>query len=298
MTVRPARIFNSSAPSIFSFVHEHGPPALVIGAWKKSLIVQLGRPRKAGREKFREIGVADVFAPGQTVHLVISVGPKGTTVFVDDRPGRSFPGVSLDTSETPLGRLLLGNAPTGGSPWQGDILALTLYDRALTLFETASVAAAEASSGNTVPDGGLIARYRFDKRCNNIIANDSNSRFDIVIPRYFTPLRQTFLQPHQGDVKLTLASLLDIFLNILGFIPFGFLAILLLCTSKTAPPGRQSAIAVFAGFALSLFIELTQDFIPARSSSLTDLATNTLGCAIGVLLYFMFMVRKNPAPAD
>ena len=133
MTVRPKRVFHYGLPNILSFTAERGQPALVIGAWKKSLVVRLGRADNPGWKNYLEIGVADVFESGKTVHLAISVGPKGTTIFVDGQFKRCFPNrVSRNHPPAPLGRLLLGNSPTGGSRWRGDILALALYDRALT----------------------------------------------------------------------------------------------------------------------------------------------------------------------
>jgi len=299
MTIRPSRIFNSGLPSVFSIAADTGTPALVIGAWKKSLIVRLGRPGNPGWKKYYEIGVGDVFAAGQTVHLVISLGPQGTTIFVDGRFKRSSPATiaNLDASFASLGRLLLGNSPTGGSLWRGEILALALYDRALTLVEIAQGAAAGALPDSLESAGSLIARYRFDKIEGNLIPNTSGPRYDIIIPTYFSPLRRTVLELPGGNARLTLSFLMDIVLNILGFMPFGFLAMLSLGAAAVNSLRRQSTLVVLAGFSLSLGIELIQVLIPTRSSSLIDSATNTLGTALGVLVFFILSTR-TPEGAD
>jgi hypothetical protein len=285
MTVKPTRVFNSYLPTILSFTAGEGQPALVIGAWRKSLAVRLGRPESPGWKKYQEIGVDDVFTAGQTVNFVFSLSPRGTTIFVDGKFKGSFPAAYFDASNAPLGRLLLGNSPTGGSLWRGDILALALYDRALTPVEIAQGAAAGAFPQSTATDGRLIANYRFDNKQGNLIPNASGPRYDIVIPTYFSPLRRTILEPPRGGARLTLSAILDIALNVLGFIPFGFLAMLCLDTATAIPTRRQSTVVVLAGFALSLCIELTQAFLPTRSSTLLDLATNTLGAALGVFLH-------------
>lgn len=69
--------------------------------------------------------------------------------------------------------------------------------------------------------------------------------------------------------------------------PFGFLALAALGRASRLSERRQSLVVVCSGFALSLAIELTQVFLPTRSSSLTDLCANTVGTALGVLLFFM-----------
>lgn len=293
MTVKPKRIINSGVPNILSFCAEEGPPALVIGAWKKSLVVRLGRPGNPGWKKYREIGVGDVFAAGKTVHLVISMGPRGVNVYVDGLLKGTFPDAIPDTSAASLGRLLLGNSPAGGSLWKGDIFSLALYDRALTSVEMTQGAIAGALPKSMESNVRLITRYRFDKMQGNIITNLSSPRYHIVIPTYFSPLRRTVLEGTSGYTRLSLSFISDIVLNILGFMPFGFLALLCLGTATAISPRWQSTLVVLAGFSLSLGIELIQVLIPTRSSSLTDLATNTLGTALGVLLFFIVMQNRS-----
>ena len=66
------------------------------------------------------------------------------------------------------------------------------------------------------------------------------------------------------------------------FLPFGALAALI----STAGVGRMRPIvrAAAFGFGLSLLIETTQYFIPARYPSATDLLLNTTGAGLGGLM--------------
>ena len=64
----------------------------------------------------------------------------------------------------------------------------------------------------------------------------------------------------------------DIVLNILLFIPFGFLL------------GRKGWKAVFLGFLLSSFIECAQYLFLLGYCEADDLLNNTIGCGLGVLL--------------
>lgn len=296
MALRPANISNTSLPIILSFAPEVGQPTLVIGAWKNSLIIRLGQPENPKMGKYHDIGVGDVFATGQTVHLVISFGPNGTTIFVDGHPKQSFSDASFDTSTTQLGRLLLGNSLTGRSFWKGDILALALYNRPLTPFEIAQDSSVLSLPDRKESDDGLIARYRFERTQGNLIPNTLSTKFGIVIPTYFVPQRQTVLAPPRGYPLLTFSSIKDLFLNVIGFMPFGILAMMSLSSSTAISPRKQSTLAVSAGFLLSLFIELIQVFIPTRNSTLSDLATNTLGSALGAIVFFILSTWKFKMP--
>jgi VanZ family protein len=73
----------------------------------------------------------------------------------------------------------------------------------------------------------------------------------------------------------------DLVVNILGYVPLGFVLV-------PALPRRLSALAAIAGATLlaatlSLSIETTQNFLPTRISSNVDLGCNTLGALLGAV---------------
>jgi VanZ family protein len=84
-----------------------------------------------------------------------------------------------------------------------------------------------------------------------------------------------------GDHVLSIAELT---LNLLGFIPLGFLICLCLLKSDQRPAWNYILWAVGAGCSLSLTIELAQTWLPGRESTLLDLAMNTAGSGIGGML--------------
>lgn len=74
--------------------------------------------------------------------------------------------------------------------------------------------------------------------------------------------------------------------NVLLFLPMGILLALLL---------RRAWTAMLLGCAASAAIELGQAlFLPGRTASLADIAANTAGCVLGVLL--VVLVRRLLAP--
>ncbi len=93
-------------------------------------------------------------------------------------------------------------------------------------------------------------------------------------------LRQPFLD--LGPASLNL----DFFLNILLFVPFG-LGLSAWLEFKRRPFWCGLAAALLGGAFLSGVVEFMQKFLPFRDSSLSDIAANSLGGAIGFLCYIL-----------
>jgi glycopeptide antibiotics resistance protein len=82
---------------------------------------------------------------------------------------------------------------------------------------------------------------------------------------------------------------IDIFVNILGFIPLGFFFALYFSEMKRGSLGKIYGYTLFTGFLTGLCIELLQMYLPTRNSNCVDLCMNTLGIFIGIaLLHFSF----------
>jgi glycopeptide antibiotics resistance protein len=93
------------------------------------------------------------------------------------------------------------------------------------------------------------------------------------------------LVPFQSGVGLGFMA------NIVLFVPFGLLVALL------APLARRGLYVVSVGFFLSLFIELSQIFTASRVTDISDLIANTLGAAVGYVLFALFarlFARRKP----
>jgi VanZ family protein len=105
------------------------------------------------------------------------------------------------------------------------------------------------------------------------------------------------LRPLQQELSATRGFLVfaflprrDFIINIVGFIPFGYLLVLSFVSGR-GKDGllAMSLLAVVAGTGTSLFMEIVQYCIPGRTSSLFDLIANGLGTFIGVAY---FLVEK------
>ncbi|MDQ7988499.1 MAG: VanZ family protein [Candidatus Dactylopiibacterium sp.] len=77
-------------------------------------------------------------------------------------------------------------------------------------------------------------------------------------------------------------SLLDVYLNIAGYVPFGFMFAAAFAEGRKA--GRVVLWGLIASALLSFSIEFAQNWLPTRVASNLDLATNALGGLTGAML--------------
>ncbi len=85
----------------------------------------------------------------------------------------------------------------------------------------------------------------------------------------------------------------DFIINIIGFIPFGYLIVLYLFTRQrngrpdSALPLSMLGLAIAAGTGVSFIIESIQYGIPGRTSSFYDLVANGFGTCIGAAYFWL-----------
>ena len=87
-------------------------------------------------------------------------------------------------------------------------------------------------------------------------------------------------------------------LNLIGFIPFGFILAATLIKFGGTFEKHYFLITVLFCFTVSLIIEVLQAWMPSRSSSMPDLIFNTLGALIGamILRFLIVLIQdKNAA---
>ncbi len=74
----------------------------------------------------------------------------------------------------------------------------------------------------------------------------------------------------------------DLAANVLGYVPYGWLAVLALHPGLRGPAAFGAALA--SGTALTLVLEAAQTFLPSRFASNVDVACNLAGAGLGALL--------------
>jgi len=181
----------------------------------------------------------------------------------------------------------LGNSRSVKAPWTGTVLALRLYERALS--ETEIAANREGTTGTDSREG-LIAAFEMDEGHNTSVPDLSGNKNTLAVPERVTLTNSILAWPDYRNQKDS-SPAGDIVVNILGFMPFGFLIAFWREQVNGSRRWSSLLLAVFVGALISLVIEVTQAFIPARDSNMVDLMCNTGGTVIGVgLLEFIEFV--------
>jgi len=289
ISLRPYAATRNWLSGILCFHDEKDPDVFMMAKWKSELIMRRRILRPSGEYAYHEVGVSDALITGRRVLLTVVLDVSGTTVYIDGKKASLFPRYILNPMKDDLSkaRLMVGNDPRIRVPWEGEIGGLAVYGGAL--------GPAEASSHydrwlrhdyeSLSREKNIIALYPMNEPSGPVLRNVVTGRNNLVIPGHLRAVKKMVLSKPWVNYWREAKYYSDIIINILGFIPPGFFlpALLLACGAR-----RKSlyyAITILTGFSISLAIELIQVYMPARSSSLTDLMCNTLGTVIGVVLF-------------
>ncbi len=104
-------------------------------------------------------------------------------------------------------------------------------------------------------------------------------------------LHEQFLERPWDEFRQDWNYWKDVGINVAGFIPLGFFFCAYFYSVRRIK--RPVLLTVALGFAVSLTIEVLQAFLPTRDSGMTDLITNTLGTAVGVLAFRYGIVQNG-----
>jgi len=219
--------------------------------------------------------------PGDRQHVVITYDRLREIAYLDGR--------EVSTNEERIGSLsnwdssfplLLGNETTGTRPWLGRIHLVALYNRPLGADEVVRNYEAGVPTTGPPPNRvarGLVGLYSFTASEGRHVfdqAGRTSSSLDLEIPdRFRVGERELFGQPRSS-------FLYDRLINVLIFVPFGFLV-----DRAIASRRRQiitAIVAILAGTALTASMEAAQYFLASRHSSISDVIHNSVGTLLGV----------------
>jgi glycopeptide antibiotics resistance protein len=138
---------------------------------------------------------------------------------------------------------------------------------------------------------GIVELYPMDELTGQWIYNRLANKDHLWIPGSFRVPEPLILISPWRDKGFKRFN--DMAINILGFIPFGFLSLAHFSSIQRSyySSAKSFLIVVLLGSLLSLIIELLQIYLPTRYSSSTDLICNIFGTSAGAFLY-QFVFKK------
>jgi VanZ family protein len=228
--------------------------------------------------------VGGVFRETNPILLTITSGDGGTSTYVEGMFIHKLQDLTISNRDI-TGQLLIGNAASRSGTWSGQVDKLSIYGGELSPAEV-SRNFVQWRNGRKVEAAsrGVVASYAFNEGVGRVIHNQVDSATDLIIPQHFFVIHKNFLERPWTEFHPPWSSYLtNVAINILGFIPLGFF----FCAyfSQIQKVENAAAVTVAFGFVLSLIIEVLQAFLPTRASGMTDLVTNTLGTAVGVMAF-------------
>lgn len=288
LLLRPASIEGSY--TILSFYAPNNPRQFLVRQWTDGLLVTHAMANAQSKEQKPKFDVDHAFQQGKLLLLTITSGPSGTVVYLNASQTQSFSRFTISQGEL-SGQIVMGTSPVDYQPWPGEIRGLAIYAKALTASEVSQhYRNWIGGHGVDPPDlDGVIARYDFSERAGREIHNAVASGPSLEIPRHFGIPHKAMLTSAIKEFEANRRYVIDVLLNIAGFVPLGFIFCVYLSLTRT----RRRAIlsATLAGGILSFVIEVLQAYIPQRVSGTTDIITNTLGSALGAVLAQSSIIR-------
>jgi hypothetical protein len=262
---------------------------LAVAQWRRQLIAMNGdnydhsmrRPRLTAKIT----DDADRF-----VFLAIRFGPGSSELFVDGlRASAVSSTFSFPPDETKL-RLILGDSLELQNAWSGRIAGFALFRDRLPDAELARAWqhwSAHQRFSLEAP-GAASVYYDFAEPPGAEVVDLSGGGNDLLLPRIRRPL-----QPAFAGWSLQPSSPQDMMVNALGFMPFGFLLAWVLGSRSRLTGGRTLIVVIIVSGLLSGAIEVSQAWLPSRTSSMLDLILNVSGAACGAIIHRLLVVTTN-----
>lgn len=266
ISVKPSMTHNNSRDIVRLFFDGSVEDDITVFQWRDTIIFSLGSDYDFAKKIPRVF--SRVKQGQQTLRFCLSerkmrLYNDGVLVAVELGSGVHVPTVSEGAT------IKLGGYGSYHKSWHGSIASL--------------VVAAGCSLGTR--EAG--ARYDFVA-----MASQQAGGIPLVDPYFSMPslpisYDRGVLGAPELPMPLSRVALVDIIINILGFIPTGFLLFLLI-QRRVRRLALMVVWPVLLGFCISLFIEYAQSWLPMRDSSSLDLLLNVMGALIGALLALVF----------
>jgi VanZ family protein len=309
MWLQPENLSQAGPARIFSYSKDPWLRNFTVGQSRNNLVVRIRTTNTDLNGTKPELIVENAFNDKELKHLVIMYDFLEQRVYINGEQRVQSKVLKGNFSNwDPSCRLAIGNETIGNRPWKGKVYYAAIFNRPLTQQEVHQnylsgprhrtnarspvLWRKENTKQAAFTKRGPVVRYLFDEKKGDVI-HDSGvipKPVNLSIPGYINHEIRPFLGVETDYLKSN-SDILDIFINVLIFIPLG----IILCGMLSTRYGitlKMSLATLLCGTLFSLGIESLQYFSMTRSSSLIDVATNMTGVAMGIVMdrcYYLFL---------
>jgi len=293
--LQPDAGYPNGTGNLLGFYAPEDPSQFRLMQWRDVLLIRKDYRDAEKHLKTAEIDLEPAFLAGEPVSITITSSPNGSVAYRNGMRAAGITRMGLSCADF-TGQLVLGDSAVIDNPWRGKVLDLVIYDRELTPKEIASEYAHWNANQVLLESSGdphIVAYYPFSEGRGRTVHSQPGSAPELYICELFkVPHKKMLMWPwEESHDKLDFR---DILINIFGFIPFGFLFLAYLTWHRHLK--HPATVTVLAGAAISLTIEILQEYIPGRDSGILDVFTNTSGTFLGALLFrwapMQYLTRK------
>jgi VanZ family protein len=282
--LQPDAIMRGASGTLLGVYTPERPSQFRLMQWRDVLLIRRDYRDADNHSKTTEVDLDHAFLTRELVSFTITSGPDGSVAYRNGIRAAGITRMGLSCEDF-AGQLVLGDSAVMDNAWRGNILDLSIYDGELTPQEIASKYASWNGDQTDQEPGGeqhLVAQYTFTEGRGPTVHGRPRSAPDLYIPDIFkVPHKKMLMWPWEESPDKR--NFRDISINILGFVPFGFVFAAYLLLNRNV--GHATIVTILCGAAISLMIEILQEFIPGRDSGILDIFTNTFGTFLGVLLF-------------
>jgi VanZ family protein len=282
--LQPDAIMRGASGTLLGVYTPEKPSQFRLMQWRDVLLIRRDYRDADNHSKTTAVDLDHAFLTRELVSFTITSGPDGSVAYRNGMRAAGITRIGISCEDF-AGQLVLGDSAVMDNAWRGNILDLSIYDRELTPQEIASKYASWNGDQTDQEPGGeqhLVAQYTFTEGRGPTVHGRPRSAPDLYIPDIFkVPHKKMLMWPWEESPDKR--NFRDISINILGFVPFGFVFAAYLLWNRNV--GHATIVTILCGAAISLMIEILQEYIPGRDSGILDIFTNTFGTFLGVLLF-------------
>ena len=283
---------------IISYYDGSASPSLLVGQWGGHLFLYSRFESNKGGKWYKRFRSKDRLMRGKPQLVTITFNNYEKALYINgELSNRERTEIFSRGQKYFSGRLILGNSPTGGDGWWGEIQGLAIYNRALSASEAEKHSALVFRKGmQGLADEDCLFLHTFEEGEGKTVGNIIGEPNPFNIPDSRVAFIQTLFNfPHKNMRVESLSGypLKDFVANIFFFIPYGILLSLLLSRQFSIGSFWVILVVVFSGGFLSLTVEIAQFFLPSRIPGIPDVISNMLGSGMGSLVLFVKMKKRG-----